>query len=1621
MSMLRRAVGPLVGLYAALMSVSAGVAQSATSIDMPLLVTYGNKAPIREGDPTFRQVIYISLPADLKERVYIRLFDPDTGGDHDLIYTRPDTTTRFALFGGDGAFAGDEATGRGESEAELTGGKLLREKTYSEDNRFDGQWSTFALVSPSQGEEIEGRRVFRLLVEGLDGNDGNLYGVVASLRDRRNLEPEDVRLFSFAPTIRVPNRSTLTELRFDVPDGQDTLTVDNFDAAHGHVALTTRFRSLKLRPSGQGNWSSSAVTLTDGEQGEKAAITLKGGGEMPNDATFYIAVRADRLLPLDLPPFNWVPNRRPVIRTKTTFLDSCRAISFDASQTTDQDGHRLKFLWRFSDGSEQSGPSVVKDYAAPGRFTERLEVTDNSGQIGSGSDADIPVLVKFPPVPNIQAPAVVGTGEAVVFDASASDATDWQVTHYEWLFNDGQTAHGRTVTRHFDKPGTYGVSLRIRDNSGHACDSASIDIPVRVNAAPVAEAGPDIRTEVGTKLTFDGSDSYDTDGAIVAHRWDLGDGASAEKKTVVHAYRAPGTYTATLTVADDANVSNSQASDSATIRVNAPPVPVAGDDRSVAIGEVISFDAGQSSDSDGRIIAYDWDFGAGPDGVGKTVEFAYAKPGTYTVRLTVTDDSGTGTKSVTDTLTVRVNAPPVAAAGDDQWVTASAVQFDASGSSDADDQIETYEWDFGDGTTGTGVAPSHVYRKPGTYIVRLTVTDASGTLRNSSSDTMQVIINTPPIADAGPDLFGAPGEELTFQASRSVDPDGDIVDYTWDFKDGTTGSGEIATHAFEKPGTYYVRLKVADETGHDKAVDYDETEVVINAQPIADAGDDILVAPGQMALLDASRSYDSDGEVTDFRWDIDGQEEPVFAKTHQVSFDTPGVYTATLTIADDSGAENSLAEDQVTIRVNHRPVAEAGQDVFTARSFVLFDGSASTDADGDGLNYVWDFGDGNTATGAVVAHTYADGGTYPVVLTVSDGNGLENSDHRDAMTVRINHAPIAVAGENQRICTGDILVLDGSKSYDPEGGVLKYVWDFGDGKTADIVNPTTSYRRDGVYEVTLAVKDDSGLSNATHADQIAVTVDQAPVADGGPDMKVCANTEVFFDGSGSWDADGVVNRFLWDFGDGGSSGGDKPKHIYRRAGTYRARLTIEGDQVGQCDTRATDEVVVEVTAAPVPLIEALDVVPVGTKVAFDGSTSYLDDGVITGWSWDFADGTTAEGALQNHVFEKAGVYRVALTVDSTAESAECRQISAYHLITVNDAPVAEAGEDIVAGINEEILLDASGSSDPDDGISSYVWDLGDGTIGEGIEFRHRYTKPGVYEVKLSVTDTAGVANSTSTDTVRVTILDGATAVLDMPSAVCVGELAEFSAAKSASLEAPIVAYRWSMGDGTTSTAESLTKRYVNPGKYTVSVLVDDGLGRASSTGEAASVLHVNRSPIAVAGRNRYACPGVPVRFDASASSDPDGNISSVNWSFGDGGSGEGMTPEHTFDKPGTYEVEMKVTDNSGASCSTQTDKLTVIVNAPPSADAGPDREVFIGGANDAELFSGWRSYDPDGTDLAHVWDFGADGQRQGERVSHAFGAPGDYDVTLTVTDGTGLSCGTASDTMRVKVRTREGS
>jgi PKD repeat protein len=318
-----------------------------------------------------------------------------------------------------------------------------------------------------------------------------------------------------------------------------------------------------------------------------------------------------------------------------------------------------------------------------------------------------------------------------------------------------------------------------------------------------------------------------------------------------------------------------------------------------------------------------------------------------------------------------------------------------------------------------------------------------------------------------------------------------------------------------------------------------------------------------------------------------------------------------------------------------------------------------------------DFGDGTSAQGVRVVHTYLEGGTYRATLTVDDGTGLSNAKASATRKVRINRAPVADAGKdkNMSVCRGDAVTFDAKSSRDPDGDPLKFSWDFGDGAKADGRVAVKSYKQPGYYAVTLSARDGTGLPNEEHVDRVFVRVDQTPIAVAGPDQKVCVNQTVRFDGSQSSDLDGTVNRFTWRFGDGASGGGEHPVHVYKRPGNYRVGLVIEGDPLPRCSNVATDWMTVQVEQAPTAIINAVDHAAAGKPVTFVAEPSPdPSDPPVRSWEWNFGDGETANGVTVEHAFETPGVYQVEVVLEGDPSAAGCATNRIVHGITINAPP-----------------------------------------------------------------------------------------------------------------------------------------------------------------------------------------------------------------------------------------------------------------------------------------------------------------------------------------------------------------
>lgn len=258
--------------------------------------------------------------------------------------------------------------------------------------------------------------------------------------------------------------------------------------------------------------------------------------------------------------------------------------------------------------------------------------------------------------------------------------------------------------------------------------------------------------------------------------------------------------------------------------------------------------------------------------------------------------------------------------------------------------------------------------------------------------------NQPPVAvPGGP--YSTPDGRVRLNGSGSFDPNGPNAKLTflWTLGDGASSTLKSPQHEYDAPGLYTVTLVVTDHRGLDSApvsttVAY---EASTGQPPVADAGGPYQTTDGSITV-DGTASDDPDGDNTEltYAWSFgDGSTGAGPTASHQ--FAEPGEYDVTLIVTDESGLESEPASTQAmyTETPNDPPVAHAGGPYETSNGSVAFDGSGSDDPDGSNgaLTYAWEFGDGNTGTGARPTHTYSQFGTFPVSLRVTDAGGLVSS------------------------------------------------------------------------------------------------------------------------------------------------------------------------------------------------------------------------------------------------------------------------------------------------------------------------------------------------------------------------------------------------------------------------------------------------------------------------------------------------------------------------------------------------------------------------------------------------------------------------------------------------------
>ncbi|MGD1061199.1 MAG: PKD domain-containing protein, partial [Methanomassiliicoccales archaeon] len=806
----------------------------------------------------------------------------------------------------------------------------------------------------------------------------------------------------------------------------------------------------------------------------------------------------------------------------------------------------------------------------------------------------------------------------------------------------------------------------------------------------------------------------------------------------------------------------------------------------------------------------------------------------------------------------------------------------------------------------------------------------------------------------------------------------------------TTGSTSAAVIAKDINGDDRIDIACVSPASHSLSVWF-QNNLVPKAVATANGHSGTYSAyQGQSITFSGVNSKDSFSDQGSLKYNWTFLPGSVTANGSIVThvFNDDGSYIASLRVTDRGGLSNWSNISLTILHVD--PTAS-----FTYSPTSPFEGQqvwlndTSTHGPDPIKHWTWTI-EGQKYYTQNVTHVFPTGGNYSVTLSVSDdeggiGNASKIVHVRETIPTAAFHftPPEIYEGGTYNFKS------DSTWTVDP---ITNYTWTFGDRSAPGFkANVSHQYLQDGNYTVRLTVKDSDGTT-AFVEHQVTV-LEKAPTANFtySPSSPLEGSTVKFDDTSYSYDGN---YSLLWEFGDGGTSTKENPTHIYEKNGSYFVTLTVT-DPDGEHNT-----------TGPRP-IEIMDIVPTadfntapnepveGQPVHFiDNSTGYDP---LVNWTWSFGDEQVGFGSSPWHTYAKNGTYSVKLTVrDSDGALANVTKT----LIVSDIAPDAS----FTAQPNPQYEGTTTWFNDSSTGydtIVSWYWDFGDGNHSTEQNANHTYMRDGNYTCELTVWDSDGASNSTTTTIHILDVSPTASFVYTQPKE---GAIAYFNSTSISHSADTLQNFTWDFGDHHPGFGANATHRFNMSGAFMVVLKVTDSDGSTDYASHVVNVSNVN--PVA----DFTYLPDPPNETDLVNFTDHSFTFNyfvSWYWDLGDGNSSTLQNPSHAYLKNGTYTVTFNVTDADGSW--NWTSKQIVVLETNPriiSVTMFPSKQTY----NEDEVFQINVSAVRAAYDITHYqFDFHYNGTFTAEadtelnHTSLSYPEMGTYHVMVRVFDDDGYT------------------
>lgn len=1178
----------------------------------------------------------------------------------------------------------------------------------------------------------------------------------------------------------------------------------------------------------------------------------------------------------------------------------------------------LTWSWDFGDGTTSTIDNPSHTYSSPGSYNITLTVTTLSGCNGSVTYPGL-VTVDSPPVANF---TVAQDSGCAPYTAHFVNLSTGAAT-YSWQFGNSDSSTLTNPTSVYTQGGYFSVTLIATSPNG--CQTAITKNQIVKVFAPSGRyiASPLIGCPgLNVQFTHTGNNVN-----VISYFWNFGDGTTSTLQNPSHVYNTVGYYNVWLAVRNSFGCVDTFYRSNYIRVVPGQIAYTLPDTFLVCQNNPIAF-----TDPTIGSNTWNWSFGNGSGSTSQSPSAMYLNPGIYTVTLTT---SMAGGCSQTFNPYAIVHVIPYEEKPIDVVFNNPCKPYTISVST-ATQNVTSYLWNFGDGTTSTLPNPTHTYANAGTYNIICTMTVGAGCIAEISK-TITLGHANPIQASANDVCLGDP---VQFTVSDTA-----AFSLThWDFDDGNTSPQIQPAHAFMAAGNYDVILVTTDTSGCIDTFTIALPIIVNNPIPSFSASNTVCIN----ALVTFNNNSQN---ASSYLWDFgDGSTSTDSIPTH--TYTTAGVYNVSLTATQNSCSVTQTQAGYITVvdPVSQFTFTTSGQCMPVTVNFISQTSSA--------VSWLWYFGNGDSSLSQNPVYTYLTDPTDSISLIIIDANGCSDTS---------NLAPFPYYAAGAAVEDSTICVSDTVQFTDLSNGAIAWFWDFGNGQTSVLQNPSTNYTTNGNYTVTLVATFPGGcLDTIVYPDMVIAS---SPHADFySPSLAGCSPTQISFVNTTS-----DANLFTWDFGDGGVSSSINPQHIYYIPGTYDVTL-IAINSFGCSDTLIRPDYI--------SIPGTYTNFGISTLSGCRGQSVQFTDSSINAmnWSWDFGDGTISSVQHPGHSYADTGSYTVTLI---TQDSIGCTSSFTYPVpIIIHPTPVADAYVTDSTGCSDFVTAFINTST----GASTYEWEFGDGDTSMADMPSHTFLTGGQYYPQLIAISAFGCRDTFQFNT-AIDVLQTPAAQINATSLTgCEPALMTFTNASTLE-ENPV--YQWTTSDGQTGTGSNFSPLFPVTSVYDISLVTTNANGCYDST---ALQVTVNPSPVATASVDfTTGCNPLQVQFTNTTT----GAIS-YEWSFGNGTNSSTSDPAVSYPDSGYFLPQLIATNNFGCTDTFNFNPGITVLQTPAAAFTISDSTICYN--LPVLLTNGSSNLDQP----AYFWDLGFTTSSLTDPVLNC-NTSGTFDITLIVTNANG--CG----------------